>query len=253
MRPEYLQSPALPARHGFFTRRGGVSQGPYASLNCSLSGGDEPGRVAQNRTLAAEAVGVTAHGLVGVTQVHGTQVAAVNAPWLPGEGPRADALVTARPGLALGIVTADCAPVLFCGGGVAGAAHAGWRGAAAGVLEAVIEAMERLGAARAGIVAAVGPCIAQASYEVGPDLRDAVLPTLQGAEQFFAPGSRPGHWQFDLAGYCVARLRAAGVQASALNLDTCADEARFFSHRRRTLAGGGPIGHQISAIATGEP
>ncbi len=181
-------------------------------------------------------------------------VATVDEPWPAGAGPRADAMVTARPGLALGIITADCAPVLFCGEGghgkVAGAAHAGWRGAAAGVLEATIDAMQRLGAGRSAIAAAVGPCIAQASYEVGDELRDTVLPTLPDAAGLFQAGSRPGHWQFDLAAYCVARLRAYGVQATALGVDTCADDARFFSHRRRTLAGGGPIGHQISVIAT---
>ena len=253
MAPERLRCPLLPARHGFFTRRGGVSEGPYASLNCSVSGGDAPHLVTRNRALAAEAVGVGIDRLVGVTQVHGAVVVAVDAPWPPGEGPRADALVTGRPGLGLGIITADCAPVLFWGGGVAGAAHAGWRGAAAGVLEATVDAMEGLGAERAGIVAAVGPCIAQASYEVGDDLRDAVLPTPAEADRFFQQGVRPGHWQFNLAGYCVARLRVAGVQASALGVDTCADQDRFFSHRRRILGAGGPIGHQISIIATREP
>ncbi len=251
--PERLQSPMLRASHGFFTRRGGVSEGPYASLNCSLSGGDAADRVARNRALAAGAVGVDPDCLLGATQVHGTAVATADAPWMAGAGPRADAIVSARPGLALGVITADCAPVLFCEGSVAGAAHAGWRGAAAGVLEATVGAMERLGADRSRIVAVVGPCVGQASYEVGADLRDAVLPTIEAAGSFFQPGARPGHWQFDLAGYCVARLRAAGVQVSALNLDTCADEARFFSHRRRTLAGGGPIGHQISVVATGAP
>ena len=251
MPPERLQSSALAARHGFFTRRGGVSEGPYASLNCSLSGGDFPDLVQQNRALAAEAVGVGIKNLVGVSQVHGNAVATVGTPWATGAGPRADAMVSAHPGLALGIITADCAPVLFWGDGVAGAAHAGWRGAASGVLEATVAAMEGLGADRTHIAAAVGPCIAQASYEVGDEFWRAVLPSLPGAERFFQPGARPGHWQFDLAGYCVARLAAAGVQAAALGVDTCADQDRFFSHRRRTLAGGGPIGHQISVIATG--
>jgi YfiH family protein len=252
MTPEFLRSPALDARHGFFTRRGGVSEGPYASLNCSLSGGDAPDRVARNRALVAGALGVGAGRLVGVTQVHGAAVATVDTPWEAGAGPRADAMVTARPGVALGIITADCAPVLFRGDAVAGAAHAGWRGAASGVLEATIEAMERLGADRARIVAAVGPCIAQGSYEVGRDLLDAVGPSMPGAAAFFAPGARPEHWQFDLAGYCVTRLRAAGVQVSALGVDTCADRDRFFSHRRRTLEASGSIGHQISAIALGD-
>jgi YfiH family protein len=158
--------------------------------------------------------------------------------------------VTDRPGLALGIITADCAPVLFCdrAAGVIGAAHAGWRGALAGILEATVRAMAGLGARPEQMQAVIGPCISQASYEVGADLRDAVLARAPDDARFFADG-RPGRWQFDLAGYCAARLRAAGVAAVAsLAADTAADEARFFSHRRRTLAGGGPIGHQISAI-----
>jgi YfiH family protein len=159
-------------------------------------------------------------------------------------------MVTATPGVVLGIITADCAPVLFFDSarGIAGAAHAGWRGAAAGVLEATLAAMEAIGADRAHIQAAIGPCIAQASYEVGDDLRDAVLPTLDEAGRFFVPGRRPGHWQFDLPGYCLARLVAAGIAAASLGNDTFADPASFFSHRRRTLANEGPIGHQLSII-----
>lgn len=254
---EYVTSPALAAtprlRHGFFTRRGGVSEGPYASLNCSLSGGDDRARVRENRRRAADALGLPAAALHGLMQVHGTAVAEVDAAgWAEGEGPAADAMVTRRPGIALGIVTGDCAPVLLADGeaGVVGAAHAGWRGAAAGVLEATVAAMERLGAARARIVAAIGPCIAQASYEVGPDLRDAVLARDIADARHFAPGRRADRWQFDLAAYCAARLRALGLAAvGAAAADTLADEARFFSHRRRTLSGGGPIGHQLSAIA----
>jgi YfiH family protein len=253
MTAEFVTHPLLAARHGFFTRRGGVSQGPYASLNCSLSSGDDPANLARNRELVAEAMGVEVTQLVGVTQVHGTDVVTVVHPWAAGTGAKADAMVTAVPGIALGVITADCAPVLFYEpqARIAGAAHAGWRGAAAGVLEATITAMFALGARIDRIAAVVGPCIAQASYEVGDDLRAAVLPTLAGADGFFAPGERPGHWQFDLAGYCVARLQAAGIiQAAALGLDTRDDEVLFFSHRRRTLAGGGPIGHQISVISS---
>ncbi len=244
-----LTHPSLAARHGFFTRQGGLSQGPYASLNCSLSGGDDPALVAQNRALVAGALGADPAHLLGVTQVHGVAVVRADQPWPAGAGPRADALVTATPGLALGVITADCAPVLFADAtaGVAGAAHAGWRGAAAGVLEATIAAMEQLGASRDRITAVIGPCIAQPSYEVGQDLHAELAPTLPDAARFFAPG-RPGHWQFDLSGYCLARLQSAGVTAAALGVDTCADADRFFSHRRRTLSGGGPIGHQISGI-----
>jgi YfiH family protein len=235
----------LPVRHGFFTRRGGVSEGPYASLNCSLSGQDRREAVLENRARAARAVGAEPACLVGLMQVHGAAVVPVTVPWAPGEGPRADAMVTDRAGIALGIVTADCAPVLFAdaAAGVIGAAHAGWRGAVAGVLEATVAAMTALGARAERIVAAIGPCIGQASYEVAADLHAAV-----GDERFFAAG-REGRWQFDLAGYCAARLRAAGVAAPAVvAADTAAEADRFFSHRRRTLTGGGPIGHQISVV-----
>lgn len=235
----------LPVRHGFFTRQGGVSEGPYATLNCSLSGQDRREAVLENRARAARALGADPALLVGLMQVHGAAVVPVTAPWAPGEGPRADAMVTDRAGIALGIVTADCAPVLFAdaAAGVIGAAHAGWRGAVAGVLEATVAAMAALGARAERIAAAIGPCIGQASYEVAADLHAAV-----GDERFFAAG-RAGRWQFDLAGYCVVRLRAAGVAAPAVvAADTAAEADRFFSHRRRTLAGGGPIGHQISVV-----
>ena len=254
MKPGSITARALPAPHGFFTREGGVSEGPFASLNASLSGADDRARVLENRARAARALGADPAKLVGITQVHGADVATVTQAWAPGAGPRADAMVTDRPGIALGIVTADCAPVLFAdaGAGVVGAAHAGWRGALAGVLEATVAAMEALGASRSRIAAAIGPCIAQASYEVGADLRDAVLARAAADARFFA-GGRPGHWQFDLAGYCAARLAAAGIATEVTGHDTLADEARFFSHRRRTLAGGGPIGHQISVILCANP
>lgn len=248
---EALTHPDLAAPHGFFTRRGGVSTGAFASLNCSLSGKDERECVMENRARAARALGAEPAGLVGLTQVHGNVVAEVRTAWAPGDGPRADAMVTRQPSISLGIVTADCAPVLFADveAGVVGAAHAGWRGAVGGVLEETLVAMRRLGARLDDIVAVVGPCIAQASYEVGTDLREAVLGENPDDTGFFAEGRRHDHWQFDLAGYCRARLVAAGVtQAAALGADTMADEARFFSHRRRTLRQEGPIGHQISII-----
>ena len=242
-----LASAALPCPHGFFTRQGGVSAGPYASLNCSRSGQDDPAAVQENRARAARHLGEGAK-LVGVTQVHGAAVEVVDAPWAEGAGPRADAMVTARRGVALGVITADCAPVLLLDSraGVAGAVHAGWRGAVAGVLEATVAAMVGLGAREASIAAAIGPCIRQASYEVGADLRDAVL-AHGGAHGAFFVDARPGHWRFDLAGYCRQRLRHVG-RVDVIGADTVPDAARFFSHRRRTLAGGGPIGHQISAI-----
>lgn len=251
--PPFLTATALaggPVRHGFFTRAGGASTGDFAGLNCSLSGRDDPVAVAANRARAAAALGLPPGALHGVHQVHGAAVAVLEEPWPPDRRPRADALVTRRPGLLLGILTADCAPVLFAdaGAGVVGAAHAGWRGAVAGVLEATLEAMRALGATR--VTAAVGPCIGAAGYEVGAELRDAVLAAGGGGGAFLADADRPGRWRFDLAGYCVHRLAAAGAAATALGLDTLTDAARFFSHRRNTLAGGGRgLGHQLSAIA----
>jgi polyphenol oxidase len=251
MNAEYLTMPGFPARHGFFTRQGGVSIPPYASLNCRAGGGDDPAHVRENRARVAEAVGVPRQALLGLKQVHSATVVTVTDPWPEGAGPEADAMVTNRQGLALGIITADCAPVLFVDreAGVIGAAHAGWTGAVAGVLEAAVAAMRELGACPGRIRAAIGPCIQQASYEVGADMRARVLAGNDGlGESFFAPDARPDHWQFDLPGYCHARLRGAGVEAAALSVDTVPDEARFFSHRRRVLAGGGEIGHQISVI-----
>jgi len=239
---------ALPARHGFFTRNGGVSGGPYACLNCSLSGADAKKNVLANRGLVAAAMGVAPEKLLGVRQVHGVAVRSADVPCAIGEGGEADALVTATPGLALGVVTADCAPVLFCdeGGTVVGAAHAGWRGALAGVLEATVQAMRGLGAR--GITAAIGPCIHQPSYEVGADLRDAVLARGAADLRFFVDGQTDKKWHFDLPGYCAARLAALGVAAEILPYDTCALEQQFFSHRRRTLRKEPAIGHQISVI-----
>lgn len=250
-----LTSPLLTqARHGFFTREGGVSTGPYASLNCSTRSGDTPENLTENRARVAQWIGVSASSLLGVTQVHGAHVITARTPWPAGSGGEADAMVTTNPDIALGTITADCAPVLFAStdGRVVGAAHAGWRGALAGVLEATLQAMQALGAEAKDIQAVVGPCIAQESYETGEDMRSAITSAYPKAAQFFAPGQRPGHFQFDLAGWCVFRLRHAGVgQAAALGVDTLTDDKRFFSHRRRTLAGGGPIGHQISVIAPG--
>ena len=248
---ESLRVDLLPFPHGFFTRRGGVSTGPFGSLNCSLSSPDDRDAVTENRGLVADALNVCRENLVGCTQVHGIEVVHVETPWAAGAGPRADAMVTGRPGVALGVITADCAPVLFADpdARIAGAAHAGWRGAVAGVLEATIDAMIALGAKRERIAAAVGPCIGQASYEVAADLRDEVLARDPAGTRFFADGKRPERWQFDLAAYCGARLLAAGIGGIAVTgIDTLTEEERFFSHRRRTLAGGGPIGHQISAI-----
>jgi YfiH family protein len=245
-----LTDPSLAVPHGFFTRAGGVSTGPYASLNCSLSGADDRAAVLENRARVAQTLGVASGQLVGLTQVHGVAVATVTAPWAPGEGPKADGMVTATPGIALGIVTADCGPVLFAdvAAGVVGAAHAGWRGAVAGILETTVAAMMALGAEPARIAAVIGPCIRQPSYEVAADMRDAVLARDAADARFFVEG-RAERWLFDLPGYCAARLSAAGLtQVSVTPGDTAAEPDRFFSHRRRTLGAGGPIGHQIAGI-----
>ncbi|MHC0614652.1 peptidoglycan editing factor PgeF [Komagataeibacter oboediens] len=250
---QVLRSPVFAGtRHGFFTRQGGVSTGPYASLNCSTRSADDPAALQENRRRVARYVGVRPDHLLGLTQVHGDRTITVTGPWAIGQGPEGDGMVTDRPGLALGVITADCAPVLFSNaqGTVVGAAHAGWRGACGGIVESVVAAMGALGCAADDIRAEVGPCIARDSYEVGPDMRDAALAHDGAAAAFFTPAARSGHFMFDLPGYCVMRLRRCGVgQAGALGVDTLHDEARFFSHRRRTLAGGGVIGHQISVIA----
>lgn len=247
-----LTDPALGAvRHGFFARLGGVSTGAFASLNCSLSGKDDARAVAENRTRAAAWLGLAPSALVGLFQVHSADVAVLDEPWGIDARPKADAVVTRRRGLALGIVTADCAPVLFADAtaGVIGAAHAGWRGAFAGIIAATVAAMERLGADRARIAAVVGPCIRQPSYEVDAAFRAQFLAADPGNDRFFAPGARQGHVQFDLAGYCDAALAAAGItRRGIVPADTLAEPDRFFSYRRATLAGEGPIGHQLSAI-----
>ncbi len=244
-----LRLPGL--QHGFFTRNGGVSKGAFASLNCSLSGKDDAAAVRENRTRAAAALGLPYQALCGLTQVHGKRVVVAEEAWPEDQRPEADGVVTRRAGLVLGIITGDCAPVLFVdhAARVIGGAHAGWRGAVAGVLEETVFAMEGLGADRRAITAVVGPCIHQPSYEVAADLRDAVLARDPADARFFHAGQRDARWQFDLPGYCAARMAALGVAVSIMPHDTLADTARFFSHRRSTLAGGGPIGHQLSAIA----
>ncbi|MDR6183377.1 polyphenol oxidase family protein [Asaia bogorensis] len=255
-----LPAPSLShVRHGFFTRRGGVSPAPYDTLNCSLASADLAANVAVNRGRVAGYLGVEASSLLGLTQTHSPDVVVLthDTPvWPTGKGPKADALVSNRHDLALGVITADCGPVLFASadGSVVGAAHAGWRGAVGGVLEATLDAMQALGAG--DVIACVGPCIRQAGYEVGADMRTEVLDgsslVAPCAERFFVEAPRAGHYLFDLPGYCLYRLRRAGLRhVSTIGLDTRYDALRFFSHRRRTLAGGGAIGHQISAIRAG--
>ena len=237
--------------HGFFTRRGGVSRGAFAALNCGLSNGDDPDSVRTNRALAAEALGAAADGLVTCWQVHGAEAVRVERPWRPADRPKADALVTDRPGIALGVLAADCGPVLLAdpGAGVIGAAHAGWRGALSGVLEAAVAAMTVLGATPARITAALGPCIGQASYEVGPEFRSRFLAEDPASADRFAlpaPNARP---HFDLKGYVADRLARAGVgRIEVLSDDTYANPERFFSFRRTTHEGGGGFGVMLSAI-----
>ena len=236
--------------HGFLGRRGGVTAGPLASLDMGRRGQDRISpELAENRRRAVAAVlpGAT---LVTLYQIHSAQVVTVTAPLDEAARSHADALVTDRPGLLLGILTADCAPVLFADAqaGVVAAAHAGWKGALAGVTDATLAAMEALGADRSRIAAAIGPCIARASYEVD----DAFLARFTAAdaenERFFAP-AKPGHHRFDLEAYLLARLAAAGVtRVEATGLDTYADERRFYSYRRATHRGEPDYGRQISLI-----
>lgn len=244
-----LEAPALGVPHGFLGRTGGASRGLHAGLNVGLGSADARTAVAANRARALAAVAPGAK-LVTLHQIH--SAACVEAgDWADDARPEADALVTDRPGLALGILTADCAPVLFAdrAAGVIGAAHAGWKGALAGVLEATVAAMARLGAEPARIVAAIGPAIGRASYEVGPEFRARFEAEDPASSPFFADGPA-GRPHFDLAGYCRARLERAGVaRVVDLGLDTCADPARFFSYRRATLAGAPDYGRQLSLVA----
>lgn len=235
--------------HGFFTRRGGVSGGLYASLNVGYGSSDDPANVTENRRRAVDAL--NARNLNTVYQCHGVNVAVAKDAWQPADAPRADAIVTAQPGLAIGILTADCGPVLLADAEnrVVGAAHAGWRGALGGVVEAVVAAMEGLGAQRPLIRAAAGPMIAQASYEVGPEFPAPFIEQDSENKRFFRPSRRAGHHMFDLPGYIRRRLAALGLEKiDVLEKDTCAEEADFFSYRRATLCGEGDYGRGLSAI-----
>jgi YfiH family protein len=250
--PPVLQSPLLSrlagVRHAFFTRQGGVSQGVYDSLNVGVGSRDDPDAVRENRARAAAALGVAPDALLTCYQIHSSLAVAADGPWTA--RPEADAVVTARPDLACGALSADCAPILLADAEarVAGAAHAGWKGALGGVVEAAVRAMEAQGARRERIVAAVGPCIAQASYEVGADFRDRFTGQAPGSERFFAPGRADRH-QFDLPGFVLSRLAEAGVgQAEWIGHDTCAEEALFFSNRRVFLRGEADYGRLLSAV-----
>lgn len=235
--------------HGFFGRRGGVSAGDLASLNCGLGSGDDPALIAENRRRVADAAlpGAT---LTGVYQVHGNRCVIVDANSDPAARPEADALATRMPGLLLGILTADCVPVLFAdrAAGVIGAAHAGWKGAIAGVTDATLDAMESLGANRQNISAAIGPCIGRASYEVDDGFVATFLADDPANERFFAAG-KPGHAMFDIAAYVAARLAAAGLTRIAIGgQDTYAEAEDYFSYRRACHKGENSYGRQLSVI-----
>lgn len=249
-----LQAPSLARfdriRHGFFTRDGGVSQGVYATLNGGTGSNDTPEKVAENRARMAQALGVTPERLLTAYQIHSPDVAVVDAPWR--ERPRADAIVTRTPKLAVGVSTADCGPLLFADAeaGVIGAAHAGWRGALTGVVEATVTAMQELGAKRGRIVAALGPTIRQPNYEVGPEFVERFLAADPANARFFTPSEREGHAMFDLTGYIAERVRRAGIDNfEDLGLCTFAEPERFFSYRRMTRLGETDYGRHINAIA----
>ena len=248
---EVIRAASLaPLPHGFFGRRGGVSTGELAGLNVGYGSNDERSAIDENRRRAIAAL-LPQAALVSVHQVHSPDVVQVDRAWAQAERPRADAMVTDRPGLLLGILTADCAPVLFADAeaGVVGAAHAGWRGALAGVTDTTIGAMERLGARRERIRAAVGPCIAQPSYEVDQGFRDRFLEAGDDNRRFFVDGAA-GKPHFDLPGYVAHRLQSAGLgRVEVLHLDTYADADRFYSYRLATHRGEADYGRQLSAIA----
>jgi polyphenol oxidase len=237
--------------HGFFTRLGGVSRGVYASLNGGVGSLDSHEAVAENRFRAAAALGVSPERLAVPYQVHSAEAAAISEPWAPGERPRCDGLATATPGLALGVTGADCGMILFADrrARVIGAAHAGWRGALSGVVEATVAAMERLGARRGDIAAALGPCIGRASYEVGPEFVAGFAAAGEDTARYFTPSENAGRSMFDLNAYIAERVGRAGIGAfEDLALDTYADEQRFFSYRRATHRRDPDYGRLMSAI-----
>ncbi len=248
----FRASPLDGVRHGFLGRRGGVSGDGYASLNVGLGSGDDRAAVAENRARAGHAVAPGAQ-LVTVYQVHSADCVTVTEPWDDAHRPHADAIVTDRPGLALGVLTADCAPVLLADrtAGVVGATHAGWKGAFAGVTDTTVAAMVALGAQPDRIVAAIGPCIAQVGYEVDEHFRHRFIAADPATDRFFID-ARAGHARFDLEGYVAYRLAQAGVtRVELLGLDTYADADRFFSYRRSRQDGLSDTGRQIAIIAAG--
>jgi len=248
-----LKHPGL--KHAFFTREGGVSDGIYGSLNAGLGSNDHRPSVLENRNRIAQNLGVSQDRLVTPHQIHSADVLTVSRPFTEAEDRRADALVTATPGLAIGVATADCGPVLFADrkNGVIGAAHAGWKGATTGILENTLDAMEKLGASRADTTAVLGPTISQASYEVGPEFRARLTDEARKNEAYFTPSARPDHYMFDLPRFILDRLAAAGAaQTADLALCTYRDETRFFSYRRTVHKGEPDYGRLLSAIVLTE-
>lgn len=249
---DMLTAAALTSRHAFFTRAGGVSTGVYESLQCGLGARDDaPEAIAENRARAARAVGAAPEALVTAYQIHSADARAVATPWPVDAAPRIDGMASAAPGVALGVLTADCAPVLLedRAAGVVGACHAGWRGARAGIIEATVAEMLALGATRARIAAAIGPCIGPDAYEVGPEYRARFLEDAPDNERFFRPAPRPEHFLFDLPGYCAARLGAAGVAVvEPLGRCTYSEPDAFYSHRRSAHRQETDYGRLISII-----
>jgi len=239
-------------RHGFFTRQGGVSSGLYASLNGGIGSRDNAADVAENRARMAAALAVEPERLLTAYQIHSPDAVVVETAWTPQERPRADGIVTRATGLAIGVTTADCGPILLAdpAAGVIGAAHAGWRGALTGIVEATVAAMEQLGADRSRIHAALGPMIRQRNYEVGPDLITRFAAEDTDSRRFFAAATREGHALFDLAGFIGMQLARAGIRRfEDLELCTYADPGRFFSFRRSTHQAEADYGRHVNAIA----
>jgi YfiH family protein len=243
---------AIPGlRHAFFSRDGGVSGGIYASLNGGLGSHDDPANVAENRRRMAVQMGVSPAHFLGPWQIHSPDAVAVTGPWQGGSRPRADAIVTRTQGLSIGVTAADCGPILLVdpNARVIGAAHAGWKGALTGIMESTVEAMEKLGAERGGIVAAIGPLIRQHSYEVGGEFVERFIEADAENALFFIPSARESHSMFDLAGYIRMRLENAGVlMIDDIGIDTYSDQ-RFFSYRRSVHRGEPDYGRHVHAIA----
>lgn len=251
------QLSAIPTiRHGFFTRKGGASSGIYSSLNCGIGSGDDRALVLKNRATAASMLTAEANKLCLPTQVHSAKAIIVEAPWSADNQPEGDALVTATPGIAVGVLTADCLPILLCDpkAAVVAAVHAGWKGALGGVIEAALTAMASLGAHPADMICAIGPVIAQPSYEVGPEFYERFHQEDPHNDMYFLPSRQQRHFLFDLPGYAKDRLADAGIKAiNILAHDTCLDEDNFYSFRRATLRKEAAYGRQLSAIMIKSP